>query len=458
MASPSHTADIPGPGEVVAGKYVVESRLSAGGMGVVLKARHPALGQHVALKILRAEWVAVPAAVARFAREARSAAQIRGEHVVRIYDVGTLDNGTPFMVMELLEGSDLGSLLHVRGAIPIPVAEMADYVIQTCEALAEAHALGIVHRDLKPQNVFITSRPDGTPLVKLVDFGISKLPESAGGAHEVTTTASLLGTPTYMSPEQLLAPKEVDARSDVWSLGILMYRMLAGKPPFAGETMPELCARILTSPIPRLASSRPDVPEDLARVIRRCLSRQPADRFQSVLELAKALAPFAPLRSQDSVQQIEAIARKSSPAPGNSPNAPSLPLPSDGAVAETTIAEFSANGGASRARAGVVVALMAGAVVVSAIASLVLHRGGTRTSLAAPTTSAPRSVNAIEDAAASAPSSEATTPPVAPSVASATSPDATPAPVRAPAHPSNVPSRRDPRRAAHPADTFPTER
>jgi serine/threonine-protein kinase len=371
MADPRPPAlgRVPEPGEVVAGKYVVEGKLSAGGMGVVLKARHPALGQDVALKILRPDYAAVPVAVERFAREARAAAQIRGEHVVRIYDVGVLDGGTPYMVMELLEGSDLGAIVAARGTLS--VVEVAEVVLQTCEALAQAHRLGIVHRDLKPQNVFITSRPDGTPLVKLVDFGISKLPRQEAD-HDVTTTASLLGTPTYMSPEQLLSPKDVDGRSDIWSLGVLMYRMLAGTAPFRAETLPELCAAILTKPLPPLTSRRADIPEDLERIVHRCLEREPASRFQGVAELARELSAFAPPRSQDALQQIEAISARSGPAAALS--GPSLPgLPAAEARAETRGAGLAPTAPSSRGRVGLALLAVAAALALSTAGVVVLR-------------------------------------------------------------------------------------
>lgn len=360
------TPALPLPGDVIGGKYVVEGKLSAGGMGVILKARHPALEQSVALKILQVDVAPTPTAIERFAREARAAAKIRGEHVVHIYDVGTLDNGTPFIVMELLEGSDLGTVLTARGQLE--VAEVADYVVQTCQALAQAHKLGIVHRDLKPQNVFITLRPDGTPLVKLLDFGISKLPTSDGA--DLTTTQAMLGTPSYMSPEQLLSAKDVDGRSDIWSLGVLMYRMLAGSPPFHADSMPELCARILATPASPLATKRANLPEEIQRIVHACLEVRAEDRFQTVAELAGALAPFGPGRCMDTLQQIVAIgAGVMSMRP---PSSPTLPSPSSPALPppmnslDTTLGIVTSSPRSTRSRAGFAVA-----VVVSGTAIVV---------------------------------------------------------------------------------------
>ena len=198
---------------IIAGKYRVESTLGFGGMGVVLAARHLQLDERVAIKVLRDDVTVDAEHVARFLREAQAAVRLKSEHVARILDVGTLPDGKPYMVMELLEGLDLGRLLQDQGQLARPLA--VDLVLQTCDALAEAHAIGIVHRDIKPTNLFITSRRDGSPLLKVLDFGISKAQSTA--ELSLTQTSSMLGTPAYMSPEQMRSARNADARSDLWS-------------------------------------------------------------------------------------------------------------------------------------------------------------------------------------------------------------------------------------------------
>src|SRR5262249_36798130 len=229
------------PGAVLAGKYRVGRILGVGGMGVVVAATHLQLGQPVALKFMLAEALASPEASERFLREARAAVRLRSQHVARIQDVGTLENGAPYIVMELLQGLDLAQLLAQQG--PVAPATAVDFVVQACDALAEAHALGIVHRDLKPANLFVTIAPNGTALVKVLDFGIAK----AGGplGASVTQTSAVFGSPAYMSPEQLRSTKAVDARSDIWSLGIILYETLSGRTPFHGETITELGLKVV---------------------------------------------------------------------------------------------------------------------------------------------------------------------------------------------------------------------
>jgi serine/threonine-protein kinase len=297
------------PGEVLAGKYAIEAVLGRGGMGLVLAARHLQLDERVAIKLMLPEVATNADAVARFVREARAAAKIRSEHVVRVSDVGTLEGGQPFMVMEYLEGSDLAALLASRGPLPLP--EVAEYVLQACEAISEAHALGIVHRDLKPSNLYLTQRVDGTPVVKVLDFGISKVSASTNtltaGTPSRTQTSALMGSPFYMSPEQMASSRDVDARSDVWALGIIIYELLSGAPPFMGQTLPEVCARILEGTLEPLRNKVPDLPEAVEVLVGRCLVRDLGARFRDVGELSRALVPFAPKRARVSVDRISAV-------------------------------------------------------------------------------------------------------------------------------------------------------
>jgi serine/threonine-protein kinase len=292
----SAPVSIPGAGigDVVDTKYRVESVLGAGGMGIVVAARHIQLGHTVAIKFLRPEALQDGAAASRFLREARAAVAITSEHVARVLDLGTLPTGSPYIVMEHLLGHDLSVALQESG--PFAVSDAVGAVLQACEALAEAHARGIVHRDLKPSNLFVVRRVDGSALVKVLDFGISRAPElgTAGGSHpSLTKSGFMIGSPAYMSPEQIRNAKSVDARADVWALGVILYELLSGTPPFAGETLGEVLAKVIADPPLPLRDARPEVPEGLAQLIGRCLERDPARRVQSVAELAAALRSFA---------------------------------------------------------------------------------------------------------------------------------------------------------------------
>jgi serine/threonine protein kinase len=296
-------------GEVLAGKYRVERVLGAGGMGIVVLARHVQLDQLVALKFLLAESLDKPKIVARFEQEARAVVKLRGEHVARVLDVGTMETGAPYIVMEYLEGEDLGQVLMRRG--PLPIAEAVDYVLQTCEALAEAHGLGITHRDLKPGNLFLTTRVDGKSWLKVLDFGISKI---AGGREDLglTATAEVVGSPKYMSPEQLRASRLADARSDIWSLGVILYELLTADVPFLAETLAHLCALVISEPPRPLRTLRPDVPPGIEQIIAKCLEKDPNQRFQTVSDLAMALDPFVSHLQTSAAQRVKAVAAGSS--------------------------------------------------------------------------------------------------------------------------------------------------
>jgi serine/threonine-protein kinase len=298
----------PPEGTIIAAKYRVEKTLGAGGMGVVVAALHMQLGQRVAIKFMRGEAAHDENAVGRFVREARAAAALANEHVTRVLDVGTLENGAPYMVMEYLAGVDLGEVLHRDGPLSIPLT--VETVLQACEALAEAHARGIVHRDLKPANLFATARPDGSRLIKVLDFGISKAidfarPESG---NSLTASGLVIGSPGYMSPEQVRSSKEVDARTDVWALGVILYELLTGVSPFLGETMGDTLARIVAEDPAPLAQKRPDVPPALAATVAQCLARKVDARVQSVAELAQRLLPFADGEASLSVKRILRLA------------------------------------------------------------------------------------------------------------------------------------------------------
>jgi eukaryotic-like serine/threonine-protein kinase len=299
-------------GQLVAGKYRIEQVLGRGGMGVVMAALHEQLNQRVALKFLTDNAYQHPEAVARFVREARAAVQIQSEHVARVMDVGTLESGAPYMVMEYLRGRDLKDVSTRRGAMP--VTEAVDYVLQACDALAEAHSLGIVHRDLKPSNLFLTERPDGSALVKVLDFGISKaLHKGDTSQMQMTASAAIMGSPQYMSPEQIRSSKNVDARADVWALGTILHELLTGSPAYVADTVPGLLAMIVADSPPPLSASRPDAPPELEAAILRCLQKDRDQRFSSVSELARALERFASNEVRPLVKRIARILGDSAP-------------------------------------------------------------------------------------------------------------------------------------------------
>jgi serine/threonine protein kinase len=280
-------------GEIVGDRYRVRGLLGRGGMGYVLEAEHLQLGHRVALKFLASGFCKNPRAVERFMREGRSAVRIESEHVARMLDVGQLDSGEPYLVMELLDGLDLGQLLAGQG--PLSCADAVDYVLQACDALGDAHALGIVHRDLKPANLFLTHRRDGSSLVKVLDFGISKATEGQLGAPSMTATNVVMGSPQYMSPEQIRSSKHVDSRTDIWALGTVLYELVAGRPPYDAETLPAVCAAIASDPVPPLGARRANVPPELEAAVMRCLEKDPEKRFQTLAELGAALVPFGPI-------------------------------------------------------------------------------------------------------------------------------------------------------------------
>ena len=300
-------------GDVLDGKYRVERVLGAGGMGVVVAATHVALNQRVALKFLLPAALSEPSVIERFAREARAAVQIQSEHVARVIDVGTLPTGSPYIVMEYLEGGDLEDALEKGGPMPVPQA--VGYVLQACEAIAEAHALGIVHRDLKPANLFLARRPGRDAVVKVLDFGISKT-KQAGASGGLTQTSAVLGSPYYMAPEQMMSSKDVDPRTDIWALGVILYELISGAPPFVADTMAEIVFMVTQRDAAPLRLKMPDVPPGLADAIGTCLSRDPAKRFQDVAKLATALAPFGPPRSDISLERIARVLGASMPPSG----------------------------------------------------------------------------------------------------------------------------------------------
>jgi serine/threonine protein kinase len=311
------------PGTILLGKYRVDASLGLGGFGHVVRARHLLADQSVAIKILRDDVDIDEENLARFLREAQAMVRLKSEHVAKISDVGHLESGAPYVVMELLEGMDLGKLLESAGRLPTIVA--VDLVLQACDVLAEAHALGIVHRDLKPTNLFVTKRADGSQSIKVLDFGISKAPTTE--EMKLTQTATMLGTPAYMSPEQMRSARQVDARSDIWSLGILLYELVEGHLPYFAESFAELAVRVATEPFERMVAA-----PELAPVIARCLGKAPKDRYQSVAELAADIARFAtPDTARTYVARIHRVLGRAVPNPYESGPSPvvshAMPMP-----------------------------------------------------------------------------------------------------------------------------------
>lgn len=305
------------PGTILLEKYRVERVLGKGGMGIVVAARHVHLGELFAIKMILPEAVEQPEALQRFLREARACAKLKGEHVARVHDIGTLPDGMPYMLMEHLDGEDLGDLLTHRG--PLPLEEAALYVYQACEAIAEAHANGIVHRDLKPSNLFLTHRPNGSPCIKVLDFGISKeLDPNNKAGKNLTKTGSFLGSPMYMPPEQMVDIKNTDARGDVWALGVLLYELVTGEPPFLAEAVTSVITKVLLHHPEPPSRVRPGIPPEVDAIVMRCLEKQPEKRYSSAQELKEALELFVvPLVAPSILEKSLSISRSQLPSGSN---------------------------------------------------------------------------------------------------------------------------------------------
>jgi eukaryotic-like serine/threonine-protein kinase len=354
-------------GDVLAGKYRVERVLGSGGMGIVVAARHLRLDERVAIKFLHPDALPNAEAVARFEREARAAAKIKSEHVARVSDVGTLDNGCPYMIMEYLEGEDLAQWVQQRG--PLAIEQAVEFILQACEAMAEAHSLGIVHRDLKPANLFCIRRTDGLLSIKVLDFGISKV-TGFGPGLDMTHADAVMGSPLYMSPEQMVSARSVDARTDIWSLGVILYELMSGKGPFRGENLPEVCMSIASQRTPPLRATRPETPANLDAVIAKCLQKDRKNRYSNVAELAVALLPFAPKRARVLVDRVSRVIESA----GLSESALALPPssnPSTSPPSAATMGSWGRTGSRGRRqRAGLLGMAAAMGLGIGAIATM----------------------------------------------------------------------------------------
>ena len=288
---PTDLSQIPfEPGQLIHGKYELLRLLGSGGVGYVVAARHIGFDDLVALKFLRPEFATHQEAVSRFTIEARASFRLRSEHVARMLDVDIHD-GVPFIAMELLEGQDLRNVLEARRVLE--VAPTVDYLLQTCEALAAAHAIGVIHRDIKPENLFLLGNGDGHEHLKVLDFGISKVAVRGDNrkTHQALTRLAV-GTPPYMSPEQVRASSALDARSDIWSVGCVLYELLTGTAPFDRVSLMQACAAVLEDEPLAPHELNAQVPEGLSAIVMRCLRKDPNDRFPDVASLAEALSTF----------------------------------------------------------------------------------------------------------------------------------------------------------------------
>ena len=293
------------PGVVIGGKYRIDGLLGSGGMGLILSATHIDLHAPVAIKVVRDELARNELIVSQLMFEARAAAQMRSAHVVRILDVGRLSTGAPYLVMEQLQGLDLDGVLFDRGMLPI--SEAISYMLQACEGLAEAHALGVVHRDLKPENLFLANTPEG-PVLKILDFGVCKEvgpTRREGNRPTLSREGASVGSPFYMSPEQMRAAPNLDARADIWSLGAILFELVTGQCPFEAETIASLAVKVLTEDAPTLLGLLPGAPPELDAIIQRCLRKAPEERFQTVSELSQALREFAAHAERQSLVTVE---------------------------------------------------------------------------------------------------------------------------------------------------------
>jgi serine/threonine-protein kinase len=365
-APPAEQAWAPRAGDVISGQYVIQRLIGKGGMGAVVAAQQVPNGGHVAIKFLHPRLAGDARATERFFREAKATTLIRSEHVVRVFDVGKSEGGLPYIVMELLEGVDLGRLLDSG---PLRIPDAVDFILQAAVGLATAHAAGIVHRDLKPSNLWLSQRPDGSSLVKVLDFGISKLSVDAEEDLKLTETQSIFGSPLYMSPEQIRSAKRVDFRTDIWATGIVLYELLTDALPFDADSAAAALAAITADAPASLVAIRPDAPPALEHAIAYCLEKDVNHRCPTLAELGRLLAPFASPIGRIAAEQLTRIPVPAVTTVAPATSAASLRYLGDGRATE---AGFSTVSAARRPRGSPIFAVALGIGLACVIVGLVL--------------------------------------------------------------------------------------
>ncbi|MCC6648277.1 MAG: serine/threonine protein kinase [Polyangiaceae bacterium] len=429
----------PSAGEVIDGKYRIDRMLGQGGMGAVAAAFHLLRKAPVALKFISPDIVRVPGAVERFVNEAVAASQIDSDHVVRIFDVGQMPSGLPYIVMEMMSGQDLAVVLEREGPTGLPVPRAVHFVLQILRALQVAHGAGIIHRDLKPSNAFVITK-DGEPdFVKLLDFGISKITQDASeSAQHLTQTNTGLGTPLYMSPEQARNARDATPRSDIYSVSAILYELLTARTPYLADTPNDLLFKLFTTEPDDIRGVRPDVPEGLAAAIHRGLSKEPAGRPASVTELAELIAPYADARSASIVSKLgpsrSSLVSSDPQATVIAPSGPldrtaiasstvgarTVPAAQGGGATELNMGVSDAPGGAAqkkKSNAGVLAAVGVVAVLALAGGGVALSRGSATPAATTPTApSAKPAPSPTPDPAPAASAAKSAAPEVAPVV------------------------------------------
>ena len=379
-------------------------------MGIVFLANDTDLERPVAIKVLLEEHVADQGAVTRFLREAKASVKIQSEHVARIYETGRLPSGVPFIVMEYLQGQDLAERLERKGAMI--EAQIADVVLQACEALAEAHSAGIVHRDLKPANLFLARRPDGSESLKILDFGISKISTSS----VLTKSQTLVGSPYYMSPEQLESALDVDARADIWAAGVIMYELSTGQRPFEGTSLAALCVSVLNATPKPLEQVKPSTTPEFAAVVARCLQKNRDQRFQNVGELANALEALrGPEVKSGSAERVTKVLQ-------NARTVPDIPRRESDPVAERSASWAQTNREATAQQMRGRRVLLASVVIVAAagvgvgLGQLAQRESGNEPAFGGAQAEAPRLLESASHAPAALASAASTSAEVTPAV------------------------------------------
>jgi len=421
----------PQVGDVLAGKYRIERLLGSGGMGMVVEATHLVLEERVALKFLLPRVLDSPEATARFLREARVAARLNSPHLARVRDVGELDGGVPYIVMDLLVGESLDVLLEREQRLA--PARACDVLLQACEALATAHAAGVVHRDLKPGNLFLTRAEDGGLLVKVLDFGISKITvPGAEPSSSLTQTQVSMGSPLYMAPEQMRSARSVDHRADVWALGVVLYHCLTGQNPFDGDALPMICAQVLEAEYTPLLERAPELPAALGEIVDRCLRRDPEERYPDVVALADALAPHAGEEGPSRAARCRRVLAAASLPPGNATQSSEVLREPSAAATGTSFAGTRPRSVYPRA-SGRALAVAASVVVVVGLGLVtwLATRGAPPVAVAPPASApvpAPRAARVAAAPIEPAPAASLSAP--------ATAPSASAVPARVPARPA----------------------